>query len=532
MKGRVARWVLAALLAGNLCPAADLYRVAGAVVESETGKPLMGARVFLRPDGSSTAASTLVTGPDGRFSFDVPQGTYHLNAGRRDSIQVYGNRRPDVAFGSSIIAGPGQNTSNLVFRWFPRSAITGRVTDDTNEPVESALVQLIGSRTVAGRRVNSTIAWERTDDRGEYRFWNLTGGTYYLAVTAEPWYQERFRAQHSPPAISASYMPVYYPNTADASRAAPLNVKPGEEAHANFSLRTVPGSTIIVTFDEEHRLTGLISLVREGGLVGANEFQRQARAASSEQVLRGIPPGRYLLRVTGTMSQGPVVARQWVDVNGVDLHLKPDLHPAVAVSGTFQWKNPEKKPRGTVLAMLFPEQPGATGNAMAASIKADGSFVFPAFMAGRYRPEIRVGSTYFSAEFHVEGAEFRNGLVNLAEDEAVTMRIVADGETGTLKGFVSRGEQAADGVMVALAPVEDTNHWLAYHGYQTDSDGSFSFEAMPVGEYFLFAVDDMNLEYTNPASNHAYYPKARRVRIEAGQTIKEKIGVLERIERP
>lgn len=531
MKKR-ARWVLTALLAGNLCPAADLYRVAGTVVESETGKPLTGASVFLRLDGSSATASKLVTGPDGRFSFDVPQGTYRLTAGRRDSIQVYGNRRPDVSVGTGVITGPGQNTANLVFRWFPRSAITGRITDDTNEPVESALVQLIGARTVAGRRVHNTFAWGRTDDRGEYRFWNLPGGTYYLAVTAEPWYEERFRNQQPPPAVSASYMPLYYPNSADASHAAPLHLKPGEEARADFSLRTVPGATITVTFDEAHNLTGVVSLVREGGLAGANEFQRQARAAPREEVLRGIPPGRYLLRVTGTISQGPVVARQWVEVNGVDLHLKPDLHPAVAVSGTFQWRNPEKKPRGTVLAALLSEQPGATGSAMVTSVKADGSFVFPTFMAGRYRPAVRVGATYYAADIHVDGTEFRNGVVNIAEDETVTIRIVADGETGTLKGFVSRGEQAADGVMVALVPVEDSNNWPAYRGYQADSDGSFSFQAIPVGEYFLFAVDDMNLEYTNPAANRAYYPKARRVRVEAGQTITEKIGVIERIERP
>ena len=529
MTPRVARWLLAPLMAGGLCSAADVYRVAGTVVHSETGRPLAGASVILRPDGNAAGGGKLLTGPDGRFLFDVPQGTYHLSAGPRDSIQVYGNRRPDVAIGVGIVAGPGQNTANLVFRWFPRSAITGRIRDNTGEPVESAHVQLIGARIVAGRRVNNTLDWSRTDDRGEYRFWNLPGGTYYLAVTAEPWYEERLRNQQPPPANSTSYAPVYYPNSADASRAAPLNLKPGEEAHADFSLQTVAGAAITLSFEEEQNVTGIVSLVRQGGgLVGADEFQRQVRTAPAERVLRGIPPGRYLLRVTGTSNQGTVIAKQWVDVNGVDLHLKPELHPAAPVTGVFQWKNPASRPRGTPQVMFLSEQPGAVGNGMAGSIKADGSFSFPTFMSGRYRPAVRVGNSYYAAEIHVTGTESRNGVIDLAGDETVTVRIVADGETGSLKGFVSRGEQPADGVMVALAPVEDSGNWTAYRGYQSDSDGSFAFGAIPVGEYFLFAVDDVNLEYTNPAANRIYYPNAKRVRVEAGKAITERIGVIER----
>lgn len=49
-------------------------------------------------------------------------------------------------------------------------------------------MQLIRSAVTGGRKRVTTAGWFWTDDRGVYRFGPVTAGTYYLAVTAEPWY--------------------------------------------------------------------------------------------------------------------------------------------------------------------------------------------------------------------------------------------------------------------------------------------------------------------------------------------------------
>jgi hypothetical protein len=523
------RMVCCALLMCALSQGADLYHVAGVVLNSETGAPLPRANVGMRPENGQVVIARQVTGPDGRFSFELPQGMYHLTAGTRDALEEYGYRTPESRVGTGIITGPGKNTSNLVFRWHPPAAITGRITDETGDPVENALIQLIASRTNAGRHVNSTSSWARTNDRGEYRFWRLPGGTYYLAVTAEPWYAERVRLGKPDANVSTSYGGVYYPNTPDASHAAALALKPGDEARADFSLRTVPGATVTVSYEEGQHANGLLSLIREG-LGGTDGFERQLRTGSGNPALRGVPPGRYLLRVSGTSDKGPVGARQWIDVNGSDIEVKLNLRPAPSVSGTLEWRNPALRPRGTVLAMMYPEEPRYAGSTV--SVRPDGTFTIPSLLPGRYRPAIRIGAYYLNVDVHVEGADLRDGVVSLLDDEAVTIRVIADGATGTVKGFVMHGEQPRESVMVAFAPVQDTNNWLAYKGYQTDSDGSYVFENMPVGEYFLFAVDDVNLEYTNPAAVRRYYPSATRIRVEAGKILSQKIDLLERIAKP
>jgi len=83
------------LLAGALgCQGADLFRVAGTVVNAQTGASLAGARVTLSQMGGSAAATRQVTGADGRFAFDVAPGKYLLYGGTRDARISTGSDTP------------------------------------------------------------------------------------------------------------------------------------------------------------------------------------------------------------------------------------------------------------------------------------------------------------------------------------------------------------------------------------------------------------------------------------------------------
>lgn len=511
------------LFAANLAHAATMYHVAGVVVNSETGAPLSRAIVAMQTGINGPVIARQVTGPDARFSFELPQGAYRLWAGTGDVMEFYGQRSPDVLVGTSVMTSPGQDTSNLVFRWYPVSAISGRVVDESGEPVENALIQLLAERTYAGRRTINTFGWSHTDDRGEYRFGRIVGGTYYLAVTAEPWYTRGARLRTSDPVSSAAYAPVCYPNTSEPSRAAPIVVKPGEEAKADFSLRTVTGAMVTVTYEWRESMSGLVSLIREG-IGGSDGYERQERAAGGMQILRGVPPGRYLVRLTATEGQDHFSAHQWIDVNGADVEVKLELHAAPLVSGRLEWKNAATRPKGTILLTLSPEDPGVRG--VSAAVHADGAFAFPPVLAGRYRLSLSSSGPSFAVDFRADGADVHDGVLTLTEDESVTLHVPFSGDVGTVRGFVLRDDKPVEGMMVVLAPVTESTNRLAYHGFQTDSDGSFDFENRPAGEYYLFAVDDVNLEYTNPAAIRAYCAHARRVRVEGARTITERIGIL------
>jgi len=187
----IAHALLCAVLAVATCCGADLYLVAGTVTNALTRSPLPHAQVYIYKSGTARPSNPYITGPDGRFSFNLPAGSYALHAGVRGTTGNYGSRNDESPVGSAVIVGPGKDTTNLVFRFFPPASISGKVLDDSGEPVDDALVQLIRTSIVAGVRQTAVFRYTRTNDLGGYRLGWIPGGTgYYVTVTGEPWFYE------------------------------------------------------------------------------------------------------------------------------------------------------------------------------------------------------------------------------------------------------------------------------------------------------------------------------------------------------
>jgi hypothetical protein len=512
---RLRVWALWALLPAALSgQGAPLYRVAGVVVNSQTGAPVAKARATVSRSGSTETLVTTVTGADGKFAFDLPEGKYVLDAGPRDLAEVFGRRGPDIGAGSLVITGPGQNTANLLFRWYPPAAISGKIVDQYGDPVQSALVQLVRSSVVAGRRRVVTAAWDRTNDLGEYRFGPIHGGSFYLAVTGQPWYS----GTGSDGREKVAYIPVYYPNAADPAQAALLAVPPGEEARADFSLATTPGATLTIKSDVQPAQQCTMALATEG--VGGAQGDQQTLYASALTVVRALPPGAYTVHLHCSGAGSDLRATRSIQVNGADVTVELALLPDPTVSGTVQLKNPAARPRGSILAALVRED---NGRAIATAIGPNGAFRFPAVAPGRYLPQIHGTDGYFASEIHVEGTDFRDGVVELEEGQSVTLRMVASDEIGRVKGFAVRGDQPTEGVFVILAPTADSAIPLPAHAFQTESDGSFDWPHIPAGDYKLFAVEDVGIEYANPATIKPYLGGGKAIRVEAHGAYSERI---------
>jgi len=367
-------------------------------------------------------------------------------------------------------------------------------------------------------RRTATFGFDYTDDRGEYRFGGLPGGTYYLAVTGQPWYSQAGVFGQPDSNTSVAYASAYYPNTLDAAHAEPISVTPGGEVRADFALRTVPGAKVTVAVDAPQRSTGTLYLSRPG-IGGANEFERTLGAGADKQVLQNVPPGHYELGWVGTGGIPQFEGRQSIDVNGADIEVQLTLRPTSRVSGTVRMKNPAAKPRGSILVGLHTQAGAAAG----AAVRPDGSFSFPSIPRGKYRPILTGVDGYFASEIRADGAAFRDGRLELAPDSTVTLNLVASDETGLIQGFVVRGDQPVAEAMAVLAPQKETTDSSAYLGCQTESDGSFEFPNVPAGDYFLFAVEDTGLEYTNPAVIRPHLPSAKRIRVEPHGSSSERI---------
>ena len=171
--------------------------------------------------------------------------------------------------------------------------------------------------------------------------------------------------------------------------------------------------------------------------------------------------------------------------------------------------------------------PAEGGRPTAALVRPDGSFQLPIVAAVRYRVRLSSTDGLFASSIRAEGSDYRDGVLDLHEGQTVTLRIAAANQVGHPGGTVLRDGRPIEGVMVVLMPAAPTTDPLQFRGYVTDTDGTFEYRNTPVGDYLLFAVDDPDLEYANPAALEPYRAKAKPVKVEAKASSTHKITILD-----
>ena len=162
------------------------FRIAGVVVSSTGGNPLAHARVTIIADKNPERRQSIVTDEGGHFDFKVLRGKYALQGNKRGYIAAAYEQHEQ--FSTAIVTGAGLDTENLVLRLAPSAVLSGKILDELGDPVRHATVSLYREdrRTGVGRILK--ISGDSTDDQGAYEFSSLDAGTYFISVTAKPWY--------------------------------------------------------------------------------------------------------------------------------------------------------------------------------------------------------------------------------------------------------------------------------------------------------------------------------------------------------
>jgi len=98
----------------------------------------------------------------------------------------------------------------------------------------------------------------------------------------------------------------------------------------------------------------------------------------------------------------------------------------------------------------------------------------------------------------------------------------AGAATGDLTGSVAAGGKASAGTMLLLvaATPPDANGRLKVHRQQSNTDGSFTFERIPLGNYILVAIEGgWGSSWTDPATLSAYLAKGTPVQLTRTMTM-------------
>jgi len=525
------------------------FRITGRVVNSMTGAPVAGAYVVVNA-ASGSLSRTVRAGADGSFMFtQIPADRYVLRARRKGYVeQMYLQHE---RFTSAILVGPNLNTENLVFPLAPEGVISGEVTDETGEPVQSARMLLFREDSVNGRHVKHLQAQKKTDDEGRYRFTSLPGGSYYLAVSAEPWYAgyarafSRGTAASQKPRLHGSsldlvYPITYYPNATDASGAASIQVEAGGSARADMRLAPVPAlqmrlemgevdpqryaqvmvkQTVLGTYQDQSQVPAR-PLVSELASKDGEDGDASQSSGPIVMEIDGLRPGPSVIQVVtdnpGDGGQAGKVSKS-VQVNPADgqtLDVR-GIAPAGVVSGTVRLEGSATPLPGARVLLRNVSK----GNAFGEASDSAGNFSFSSdeIEPGMYEIFAVAPGGLELRSLSANGTKATGRKIEISNGSELRLVLtLARGVNGRVKGIVERGGKPAPGMMVVLVP-EDLRELADYRRDQSDSDGSFSLIPVPPGKYTVVALKDWDLEWAKPEVMQGYLAGGTPVEVAGGE---------------
>src|ERR1700722_13413211 len=147
--------------------------VAGFVIDEKSEAGIAKAFFILRRDQEGGIGA--VTGSEGKFTLrDIEPGTYILAAERDGYVVARGQSQ-------TVQVQAGQTTTDVKLKLQRTGAVSGRILDADGDPISNVNVVLSPMR--AGKDARSGTGYAATNDRGEYRIFQIAPGEYRLSAT-------------------------------------------------------------------------------------------------------------------------------------------------------------------------------------------------------------------------------------------------------------------------------------------------------------------------------------------------------------
>ncbi|MGA9645322.1 MAG: carboxypeptidase-like regulatory domain-containing protein, partial [Candidatus Korobacteraceae bacterium] len=205
------------------------FTLSGSVINSVTGESV--GHALVRIAGSSQR--TVFSDGEGHFQFEgLPAGRVILTAQKPGYFS-----QQEFRGSANKLVNVGPSTDSVVVKLTPQSAISGRVTDATGQPIEHVPVHLTAKAVRDGRKHWEARGQQQTDEDGRYRFANLMPGTYYLAAGPG---RDGTRILPEAEKPKTGYPSMYYPGVPDLASASPIQLAAGQHAQADFSMTAGP----------------------------------------------------------------------------------------------------------------------------------------------------------------------------------------------------------------------------------------------------------------------------------------------------
>jgi hypothetical protein len=478
-------------------------------VLSETGAPIGDAGIFLRAIGGTSPFQfrRVLTNRDGTFRIDGLERALYFVSPSAASYAPYRD--------FDIPATHYRVGDTITFTLKKGGVITGTVTTATGEPAVGIGVRAVLVREAEGETQRTSGAYfsERTtDDRGVYRIYGLTPGTYVV-------FAGRSVYSNFPNAFD-NQSPSYAPS-GPREAAAEIDVRSGEETTGvDIKYRGEPGrsvsGTIVRPPTQLQFNTNTVSLRRvRNGVVELFGYAF-ANMGSQNFTFAGVPDGEYEIDAQTSVAPSEMAFSEPIkltvkgaDVSGIVLIPRPlgsikgrvVLEPSTAPECANK-----RRPDFQEISVVFQKQKeDATAKAVAplfsgtqATPDKSGEFV-ARNASGRYSVAAKFFARYWflrrmaipapSTAPKAPGTDLsRTGLAVKLGEQVNNLVVTLTEGAGSIRGSftLAEGQAPPNGATMFLVPAERDagDNPLRYYGSRVEADGSFLLSNLAPGSYF------------------------------------------------
>jgi len=483
------------------------FRIAGTVVNTIGGNPLVRARVSILDAHNPKNVQSVITAEDGRFAFTVSQGKYALQGAKRGFITAMYDQHED--YSTAIVTGSGFETGHLLLRLAPSALLSGRILDESGDPVRHAAVSLYreNRREGVGRILKFRNA--STDDQGAYEFAQLDAGTYFISTIASPWYALHPRSSaepdtENPPtapnsSIDAAYPVTYYGDSTEPDDATPIPIRGGDHLQADIHLSPVPAIHLIFRAPDNGDHGFSMPMLQKPSFDGMDYVPSAGMQQVSPGVfeITGIAPGRYSVRMAGPGgNQGQAPANE-VDIanNGQELDA-PSPEPGIDIKATVQVLGEATLPPHLAVALRNRKMRVSAWQ----EVDAKGEIEFQNIAPGNYELLAWTRTKDFSVvRISSPAGDTLGHTLTVASGSSSKLSLSLSGGATNVEGFAKRNGKAFSGAMVVLVPKDPDSNVQLFRRDQSDQDGSFLLRNVIPGSYTVVAIENgWDLDWSRP----------------------------------
>src|ERR1017187_4302126 len=494
------------------------FTLSGSVINSVTGESIGHALVRIAGSSQRTVFS------DGEGHFQVE--------GRTAGRVIVTAQKPGYFSQQEFRGSPnklvnvGPSTDSVVVKLTPQSAISGRVTDATGQPIEHVPVHLTAKAVRDGRKRWEARGQQQTDEDGRYRFANLMPGTYYLAAGPG---RDETRILPGAERPKTGYPSIYYPGGPDLASAAPIQLAAGQHAEADFSATAGPVYQVSgsVTGYAPQQGVGFQFLSPSGDdLSLPTKFNMETGRFDVDSV----PPGSYVVKAFSQAGPDqPLRGEAHLNVaaaNVENLHII--LGPAMSIPVVVRMESRASSNQGSAaegmqavpIAVRLISSDQTTPESYSTAVRGSpgaNSVVLQNVEPGKYSVDlIPHGAWYVQSAKYGQTNLLHDDLVVASAGQSYPMEIVLRDDGASLTGTVqtSEGPYAEATVVVVPEPASKVAAKVAYSFAQN----GFTFNGLAPGEYLVYAFDyTEGIEYSNPDALQTYASQAAHVTLSPNQ---------------